>query len=667
MNDARIWFADIEAYSLKYYKKYNDIKGYAFIQKDLDGNYLFDIDQEKFLDKVFAEPDPRQIIFYHNGGGYDWKFYLSSLSKRADKKTSHNFSYFAKDKKLFYMTYSIKTERYIRDTEGNLIPTGRKSNGKIQYKRKKYTKTFTFIDSYKHWPFPLSTIAKAVGLEKLDYGDYDITKEFNTNDEFIEWQDGKAWEYLHRDVDAPIKFYKETRELYDIAENYTLASSAFKDMCSENNNLRYSRRWLKDITIWKQIKTGFNGGFTWVNPIYQLLHIRNIYKYDVNSLYPYIMRHFALPFGEPIFEETDLKDRVRYYEVKFTSAKATSIPFMSKGKLDKAMEDITSRFLDEDWEEFSDLEEEYPTALYNQTRVMSSTLLEFFKKWYDIEDLEIRFLYEFKTRYDMFSGYIDKWTKIKVENDKKPALRLIAKLFQNATFGRFAMGIDFNKGIIDHIDTLIKNRATIKQSEKQLWVNGKTATELNDNYIFWKESQEVKEVEIKNREGEKEKIDDLSYIPIAEQITTLARIELLKPIMKTPELLVYCDTDSLHTLKPMDHNMQLHPTKLGAWKFEGLVETGIYRRPKHYLNIGIQEDNSYTGYMLKGGGFNVDKYNNEICLLPQTYLQETFTVEDGKKGKMETYGKPIIIGMDYTFTMPSWYKKYKEWGGEEAW
>lgn len=654
----RIWFADMEAYSLEYYKLHNDIKGYAFIQKDLEGHYIFDVDIDNYIDKMFSQEGSKHTIIWHNGGGYDWRFFLSNLQKRADSLRSHNFKYFAKDKKLFYMTYSIKTEVLIRDEDNKLIWTGKRAkNGNKKYKRRKITKTFTFLDSYKHWPFSLADIGKAVGLEKLDYGEYDITKEFHTNQDYKNWQDGKAYEYLHRDVDIPIKFYKETKHIYDIVNTYTLASTAFKDMCSYNENLKFSRRWLKDVQVWAHIKTGFVGGFTWVNPIYQLTEVNNIYKYDVNSLYPYIMRDYPLPFGSPITEETEIKDRLRYYQVAFTRAKAKTIPFLSRGKKEKEFENVKAQLFDIEWETFSDLEEEYPKELYNQVRVMSSTLLEFFKQHYEIDDLKTNFLYEFKTRYGMFSEYIDKWTELKVNNDDKPAIRLIAKLFQNTTFGRFAMGVDFNKGIITKEETIKEWGEELKETEKQLWFRGSTATRLNDGYIFWKERQEIKSYEIKNEKGNKEMIDDVSYIPIAEQITTLARIKLLEPVIDKPEVLVYSDTDSLHTTIPMEEYLDIHQTRLGAWKYEGTVGTGIYRRPKHYLNLDIDENGKKTDYLLKGGGFNVNEFNTTKTIDKDTYLQETFTIKNGKMGKREAFGKPIIIGMDYTFTMPKWYKE----------
>lgn len=655
----RIWFADIEAYSLKYFEKYNDIKPYATICKDLNDNFIFEVDTTDFFNKLFSQKEQHHVIYVHYGGGYDFRFWLSELKERASLTPSHNFNFFSKDKVIYYMTYTIKTEEYLKDWKGNLIWTGRrnqKTNKKV-YKSRKYTKTFTFIDTYRLWPFSLEELGKAVGLEKLDYEEYDITDIFNTNQDYINWKDGKAYEYIHRDVDILIKFYKETQDLFDIKDNYTLASAAFKDMCSLNENLKYSRRWLESVELWKIIHNAFYGGFTWVNPKHQLKRLNNIYKYDVNSLYPSVMRTAALPFGYPIFEETKFPERIRYYEIKFTKAVAKSIPFMSKGKKDKSFEDLINILNDDDFDTLLGLEEEYPYTLTSQTRIISSTMLTHFEKWYAIQDLEKTFICEFKTRYGMFDEYIDKWTEQKEKYKKEPAKYLIAKLFLNTTFGRFAMGITLNKGKIDKLEELEDWGALIRETKEMLWVNGKTATRLNNNYIFHKEKQEIKTWEVNKGNGIKKMIDDVSYIPLAETITAVARMTTLEPILENPDVLVYADTDSLHTTIPLDNVLEIHPTELGKWDFEGKIGTAIYRRAKHYLNIDVELDGKIKDYELKGGGFNVKEYNKNKKITPEMYLQETFIVKNGKKGKFESYGKPIIIGLDYTFTMPKSFKR----------
>lgn len=663
MKNERIWFADIEAYSLNYYNKKGDIKPYALIAKDLNGEFIFDINTEEFFEKLFSQEGQLHRVYFHYGGGYDFKFFLSYLKKRAEKLKSHTFSFFSKDKTIYFMNYTMKKEQLLRDKEGKLIWTGRKAkNGNKIYKKRKYTKKFTFVDTFRLWPFSLADLGKAVNLKKLDYGDYDITEEFHTNQDYIEWQGGKAYEYLHRDVDIPIKFYNKTKELFNINENYTLSSAAFKEMTELNTNLKYSRRWLESLSLWKILHGSFYGGFTWVNPKHQLKKVYNTYKYDVNSLYPYIMRHFALPFGQPVYTETEIKDRVRYYEISFDKATAKSIPFMSKGKKEKILQEVLDKINEKEWEEFSDLEEEYPKVLLKQKRIISSTMLEKFEKWYDIENLEKNFICEFRTRYGMFDDYIDKWSQLKQKYDKEPALRLITKLFQNSTFGRFAMGVELNKGKIEKMETLKDWGEEIRETKKQLWVNNKTATELNDGYVFYKERQDIKTVKIRKFE-ETQEIDEVSYIPIAEQITALARWETLKPIIENglEDNLVYADTDSLHTTTDIEKYINIHQTKLGAWKREGISHVSVYRRPKHYLNLFTEENGEITQvYSLKGGGFDVKSYNNSFDISIDKYLQESFTVKGGKKGKMEVYGKPIIIGTDYTFTMPQSYLRRKK-------
>jgi hypothetical protein len=59
---------------------------------------------------------------------------------------------------------------------------------------------------------------------------------------------------------------------------------------------------LIDGHVFNDIKKGYTGGSV---DVYKPRG-KNIYRYDVNSLYPYVMRNYPMPVGNPIYFEGDL-------------------------------------------------------------------------------------------------------------------------------------------------------------------------------------------------------------------------------------------------------------------------------------------------------------------------------------------------------------------------
>jgi len=54
--------------------------------------------------------------------------------------------------------------------------------------------------------------------------------------------------------------------------------------------------------MYSQIKKGYTGGAVDVYKPYG----KEVYRYDVNSLYPYVMKEFAMPVGHGIYFEGDI-------------------------------------------------------------------------------------------------------------------------------------------------------------------------------------------------------------------------------------------------------------------------------------------------------------------------------------------------------------------------
>ena len=73
------------------------------------------------------------------------------------------------------------------------------------------------------------------------------------------------------------------------------------------------------------------------------------------------------------------------------------------------------------------------------------------------------------------------------------------------------------------------------------------------------------------------------YTPLGVFITAWARDKTIRAAAANHDRFLYADTDSLHLLgtTPPD-NLEIHSTRLGAWKIEGTFDRGIFVRAKQY-------------------------------------------------------------------------------------
>lgn len=81
-----------------------------------------------------------------------------------------------------------------------------------------------------------------------------------------------------------------------------------------------------------------------------------------------------------------------------------------------------------------------------------------------------------------------------------------------------------------------------------------------------------------------EETRDALYIPVAAFCTAYARRALLRAAGANRSRFVYCDTDSLHlTGTEEPQGIELHDTRLGAWKVEGEFSRARHLRAKTYI------------------------------------------------------------------------------------
>lgn len=423
---------------------------------------------------------------------------------------------------------------------------------KIIFEKKgKKTKFVKIYDSLKILPFSVAQIAKGFNLpiHKLEI-DYDAPREKGhiLTDEEVS--------YLRNDVDIV------ARALHVLFEQgldrMTQGSNAlhdYKRTVGKNN----FERWFPAPDYDHDVRQSYKGGFTFLNPVYKDKDIGEGIVLDVNSLYPSVMHDKPLPFGEGVYFDGQYKFDSLYnlYVQMFTCQFELKPGYIPTIQLKNNLSFVPTQYL-----ESSNGEE--------VTMCLTSVDLELFLEHYNVYNIEYHSGWKFKSTIGLFTEYIDKWTKVKVEStlNGNKAMRTLAKLMLNALYGKFATN-----------------------------PNVQSKIPYYDNGI------------VKYSKGPKETRSPI-YIPVGTFITAWARHKTITSAQKVYNMFAYADTDSLHLeLKlppelssmsnddlerlttadlqkygvPIPDDFIVDPVALGAWKIESRFTRARFLRQKSYV------------------------------------------------------------------------------------
>jgi len=295
------------------------------------------------------------------------------------------------------------------------------------------------------------------------------------------------------------------------------------------------------------------GGKCFVNPYKKGVVQKNIYKYDVNSMYPNQMRNMTYPYGKPNIlmndKKLDNKHCYIYYIKKLRGVlKHNKVP---------VWQDVLSG-------EYTDIIRE------DECRYIWKEELDEIIEWYDLE-YELIYILEYVSKVPKgVKKYVDTFYDIKCNN--KGSIKQGAKLLLNSAYGKLAQKIE---------------RYTCVYS-------------LNEDGIVHLERQDL----------ELDEAGMLSVV-VGSRITALARVDLMQFIREickgdVKNNFIYCDTDSVHSLTPYE---KCDDKELGKMKCEGIFEYGLYLAPKSYL---MYNDGEYEVHC-KGVNTEVVKKEIEKC------------------------------------------------------
>jgi hypothetical protein len=354
-------------------------------------------------------------------------------------------------------------------------------------------------------------------------------------------------------------FQKKIYTLFriDVTKYPTLSSLAFA--IYRNKFLANYKIPLIEGKLFDEIKKGYTGGSV---DVYKPRPEKEekVYRYDVNSLYPYVMKEYYMPVGNPIFFEGDIeligKDSgynliegkpFGFFEVEVKAPKNMKIPLLQiKLKTDNGFRTIA------------------PVGTWTGTY--------FSEEIYNARN----YGYEFKilrgylfNKEKIFTNYVDFLYNIKVNSKKGTPDYIISKLLLNTLYGRFGMDPYMENHIIINNKDSLQFRANKIITNILDLNNGKELISFFDSATDACSELEKKSLNIS--------------IPIAAAVTAGARIHMTQFKTMDGITLFYTDTDSIDINKPLPS--KFIGKELGKMKLEHIFNDAIFLAPKVYSGI----------------------------------------------------------------------------------
>lgn len=302
-----------------------------------------------------------------------------------------------------------------------------------------------------------------------------------------------------------------------------------------------------DGTIEEYCRPAYHGGLCYRNT--ELKNEGEGIVLDVNSLYPYIMATYPLPYGIPEYIEgrpdaetlKECKEGLLYIIVKVRAwfkLKPGKIPCVSLGRSKEGIVHERGWLTTSDY--YNRRKEEFYYNKKGLILTLTYTDLLQFKENYNIEKIEYISFLRFKASKNLFKNYIlSLYEKKRVATTR--AEKTISKMFLNSLSGILAkLPIYENIGI----------RVDEETGEVEAW-------------------------EFKSMGG-------TSWVYMGAAVTAYARRYLMHYIYKVKDRWLYSDTDSIH-LKgkevPEDFTIS---DQMGDWKIEHEFDNAIYYKRKMY-------------------------------------------------------------------------------------
>lgn len=325
----------------------------------------------------------------------------------------------------------------------------------------------------------------------------------------------------------------------------------------------YRAHYLKDFKIplisgktLEDIRQGYYGGHTDVYIPYG----KNIYCYDVNSLFPKQMYDMPMPTGNIQFfegnilaDDCKIKDPFGFFLVEITAPKDLKHPILMT-RVNNNNQTATIAPLGT-WTDVIFSEEMFNAIKYGYTfKVLRGYLFE---------------------REYIFKDYVNDLYSIKSSVSKSDPMYTISKLLLNSLYGRFGMSSEtyLTKTKIVNSDELCKLSLTsIIDDTIDLGFDQHLVTYINES------DMDSDNIMLKSTVKSNINIS----IGISAAITSYARI-YMSQFKNNPDYnLYYTDTDSIYIDKPLDSQF-VSENELGQLKLEQIFDGAVFIAPTFIL------------------------------------------------------------------------------------
>src|SRR5882757_676034 len=567
----------------------------SFYLLDYDSSDHMLIESVKFLMK---RKYSGYKIYLHNFSNFDGIFLIRILSTLSD-----NIKPIIRDHRIIDLKFKFDNKYilYFRDSY-LMLPTSLKKLA-IQFNVENKTifpysfvtkNNLDFIGNVPEFKY-------FNGLQIYQYIDYKnlFDKDWSLRDESIKYcvQDCVT---LYKVIN---EFNKQIFSLFRInIHNYpTLSSLAFA--IYRSNFLGDFKIPLISGQMYDEFKKGYTGGAVDVYKLYG----ENIFRYDVNSLYPYIMKNSLMPVGSPVYFEGDItKIENKPYGIFFCEVESPNN--LNEPIIQKRIKSVNGIRTVAPLGKWSGIY--FSGEIYNAIN-------------YGYKFKIIRgYLFDSKL---IFNDYVNFLYNLKNNSEKRTANYIISKLLLNSLYGRFGMSPD------------MENYALINSNETMNYINKYIITDILDlhngkeiiSYLPDNLSKEDNDFKGKNL--------NIS-IPISLVITAAARVHMSQFKNNLNYTLYYSDTDSNNINKPLPDNFI--GKELGKMKLEHKFNKIIFLSSKVYGGI----TNEYEIVKIKGVK-NPVKFEN---LLPLLKKDNKLVINQDKWYKSISEGKIIIKDEIYT-------------------
>ena len=435
----------------------------------------------KFLDHVFDHHDGLDC-FAHFGGRFDFLFIIQEI---------------------------LKTELYEIE---NMVPRG---SGLLYFDgiRRADGAKITFRDSSALLPFSLKRLTHSFKVDSLKQ-EWDHSKTNGVTPELL-----KYLEYDLKGLYEVIEKFYSWSIINNSGRAYTIASQA----------LKVFRTYLKEEIPCLSPKLNenlrkfyFGGRVEIFNPMHR--GPSPLYSYDVNSLYPTVMKENPFPGGFRHIAYQYEKRSLGFYEAIATTPKNLHIPVLGISHEGKYIFPLGT--FKGYW---TSAEIEYAISLGYKFKIEKG--------------------YIFKNAGYIFKDFVDDLYAIRAKAEKDSVDSTIAKLLLNSCYGKFGQNPEKENLVFDDGSEGLKPLREIKV--------GKNIYRLATKQVT---------------------LESFTHVGIAAFVTSYGRIKLHRLMMENPDAMFYTDTDSLFTTHK-------YPTgsKLGDLKLESTVKSACFLLPKTYI------------------------------------------------------------------------------------